>query len=166
MSRGFSNTPVQVTVTVERAGPKVAARKGRSSVQSVMAYYDFRKYVLQERSDGLITCTTQYETAQLFGWDKAFAEYSLPTHIGPDGNTHFYIHPAGKYRNLHSGGHRLRICRSKRTTGYAAGLTHCFRMKGGFSRKHLKMLAEVAGEKFEWMETKERKRVSRDVWLK
>lgn len=139
--------------------------KGRSSANPEMAYYDFRKYVLAERNDGLITCTTQYETANLFGWDTAFPEWSPKIHIDENGKRFFYMHPSSKYRNLHSGGHRLRICRSKSKTGYAAGMTHCFRMKGAFSKKHLKMLAAVAGEKFEWMENQRRKRVSREIWL-
>ena len=130
-----------------------------------MAYYEFRKYVLQERAKSLITVTTQRETAELFGWDTAFEEYELPTHTDLSGNQRIYVHPAGKYKNLHSGGKRLRICRSKRKTGYPAGLTHCFRMKGAFSEKHLKMLAQVAGEKFEWMEGRYGERISRADWL-
>ena len=125
---------------------------------------EFKKLIVARYPTYAISVVTQDATAEHFGWDKAFEEQPIGAQWDP-------IAEAWKPRWQMNrdprwpGGVRLRICRSARKQGYPQGLTHCFRMQGSFSRKHLLALAKVAGEKFEWMEGASGKRISRDVWL-
>ena len=125
---------------------------------------EFLKLVLGENSSGQASVVTQKETAEYFGWADEFPVWRV-RYKNPNGNGGWHAFQPLVPDWRHRGGHRLRICRSKRKTGYPQGLTHCFRMQGCWSRKHLVELAYVAGDKFEWMENKSRRRVDRDVWL-
>lgn len=125
---------------------------------------EFSRLVIEEARTGPVSCTVQTATAEFFGWEQAF----------PGWLERFQAdYPPGRVRNQPSmknplkakGGKRLYICRDKSTTGHPGGKTHCFRMKGAWSRKHLVQLAVVAGEKFEWMESAYGERVKRDDWL-
>ena len=125
---------------------------------------DFIKLNLDADKAGAKCVVTQRETAEFFGWDKAFPEFRLSTRYRRDGST--YEQPTlRRDKSLHKGGDRLRICRAPSKKGHPKGMTHCFRMTGAWSRKHLVQLAVVAGDKFEWMEDTRYRRVSRDVWL-
>lgn len=122
--------------------------------------YEFTKLVVGEVGGSLVSATTQIETARFFGWDKEFEEWRARWkndgwHPGE---------PVWRDRRRR-GGDRRRICRSKSKAGYPRGMTHCFRMTGPWSRKHLVELARVAGNKFEWMEAWNYKKVDREVWL-
>ena len=124
----------------------------------------FVKLILQETKAGTVSVTVQDATAAHFGWDKAFPEWSARYEDGYTGGR--VTKQAGRHHWAYApGGDRLRICRDKKTTGYPAGKTHCFRMKGPWSRKHLVMLAEVADEKFEWMEGQFGQRICREDWI-
>ena len=125
---------------------------------------EFRKLIVGRNRSGCISVVTQLETAEYFGWDREFQEWNERSKSDGWGQ------PVRKFAGYNDGygfpgGSRLRICRSAKKTGHPQGQTHCFRMQGCWSRKHLVELARVAGEKFEWMENKARKRVDRDVWL-
>ena len=125
---------------------------------------NFVKLQLSSDRSGAQSVVVQKETAEYFGWDKAFPEWSEATRVRPDGTSY----PGRSLRpiaGLYRGGKRLRICRAEKKTGYPQGKTHCFRLLGCWSRKHLIQLAAVAGDKFEWMEDTRYKRVDRDVWL-
>lgn len=124
----------------------------------------FVKLVVGENRAGQASVVTQTETAAFFGWDKEFPEWKRRMKSPDEYGGWLPFEPLTADWRFR-GGHRLRICRSKRKTGYPQGLTHCFRMQGCWSRKHLVELAYVAGDKFEWMENKSRRRVDRDVWL-
>lgn len=126
--------------------------------------FEFVKLILQETKGGTVSVTTQDATAEHFGWDKAFPEWNERFQDGYPGGKRAKLAGAGGGPGAH-GGDRLRICRGKSTSGYPGGLTHCFRMKGPWSRKHLVMLAEIAGDKFEWMEGQYGARIRRDVWM-
>ena len=125
---------------------------------------NYVRLILQETKGGPVTVTTQDATAEYFGWDKAFPGWSERFEDGyPYGRV---AKQAGRGDGTRSpGGARLRICRDKCTTGYPGGKTHCFRMKGPWSRKHLVMLADIAGEKFEWMEGQFGRRIRRAEWM-
>lgn len=125
----------------------------------------FAHLMLEETENSRISVVTQVATAELFGWDTAFPRWKPVTHTRPDGTEFFYMHPRVIRNPAVKGGKRLRICRDPKKSGYPAGKTHCFRMKGAWSNRHLVMLAEVAGEKFEWMEGRHGERIDRDVWL-
>lgn len=126
---------------------------------------DFLKLVLDRDKSGAISVVTQKETAQYFGWDEAFEEW--PYHHVWDPAGHWRMSYGRVYMDpRYPGGNRLRICRASRKTGYPQGMTHCFRMQGGWSRKHLVKLAAVAGDKFEWMENTRYRRVDRSDWMK
>ena len=124
---------------------------------------NFVKLVVAKQGKNLISVVTQRETAEFFGWDKAFPVWKRQVQ-GPDYYGGFVpfeeLWPDKKF----SGGKRLYIRRDKSTTGHPQGKTHCFRMHGSFSRKHLIELARVAGDKFEWMEAQFGKRVRRSEW--
>ena len=122
------------------------------------------KLVLEEKSSGAACVITQDATAEFFGWDKAFPGWYERFQDGYPGGK-FPRYAGHDHGPRATGGKRLRICRDKRTTGYPAGKTHCFRMKGPWAKKHLVMLAEVAGDKFEWMEGKFGARIRRDEWM-
>ncbi len=122
------------------------------------------KLVVGENRAGRASVVTQAETAAFFGWDREFPEWKV-RYANPDGNGGWHPFRSIGGDHYYKGGWRLRICRSKRKQGYPQGLTHCFRMQGCWSRKHLVELAYVAGDKFEWMENKNGSRVDRDVWL-
>ena len=125
---------------------------------------DFVRLALGSDRSGEKSVVVKRATAEFFGWDKAFPEWTESIRYRADGTPY----TGGTLRNsrtLHHGGKRLRICRAKSKTGYPQGKTHCFRMVGTWSRKHLVKLAAVAGEKFEWMEDTRYQRVDRDVWL-
>ena len=137
---------------------------GQRPINPVMAYINYIKLVLDRNRSGAISCVTQRETAEYFGWDTAFEEWPLGTRWNPAG------YWQADFRRVHHdprwpGGSRLSICRSKSKHSSPQGTRHCFRMQGGWSRKHLVQLASVAGEKFEWMENTRYARVSRDVWM-
>lgn len=129
-----------------------------------MASDKFTRLVLAEEKSGPVSVTVVRETAEFFGWDKAFPEWNA--RFQPD-------YPGGKKTgrwsmrdpNWEPGGKRLRICRSKSKTGHPQGKTHCFRLKGPWSNRHLIALASVAGEKFEWMEGRNYARIDRKKWL-
>jgi hypothetical protein len=125
---------------------------------------NFLKLVVAQQGKNQISVVTQKETAEYFGWDKAFPEHR-PQWKNPDGSGGW--HPCVKWQpdKKFSGGQRLYICRDKSKQGHPQGKTHCFRMHGSFSRKHLVELARVAGDKFEWMEGKYGARIDRADWL-
>ena len=131
---------------------------------SSFAGFNFLKLVLEERPKNRISVVVVKETAEYFGWDKAFPEWTPPTHIGSDGKPRRYARSTSKCRH-YRGGDRLRICRVASTGGNPAGYTHSFRLVGAWSRKHLAALAQVAGDKFEWMENASYQRMKRDYWL-
>jgi hypothetical protein len=129
-----------------------------------MTILTFKKLVLDRQRSGAISVVTQTETAEYFGWDKAFEEWPIGAQWDPVAGTW-----APRWRMNRDprwpGGSRLSICRAASKHSSPQGQTHCFRMQGGWSRKHLVQLAAVAGDKFEWMENTRYKRVSRDVWM-
>ena len=125
---------------------------------------DYLKLVLDRDKSGAISVVTQKETAEYFGWDKAFEEWPVGAQWHRDG----YWTPNFRTTNHDRrwpGGSRLRICRASSKDGYPQGKTHSFRLQGGWSRKHLVQLAAVAGEKFEWMENTRYGKQSRADWL-
>ena len=124
----------------------------------------YLKLLLEDRQGRPVSVVTQKATAEYFGWDTAFPGFDEPGRVNRQGQ------PVSVQPRLWSdprmpGGSRRRICRTDSRAGYPAGMTHSFRMFGAFGNRHLKMLAEVAGEKFEWMETKQLKRRNRGSWL-
>ena len=125
--------------------------------------FTFIKLLVEDRPSGAVSVITQKETAEFFGWDKAFPEWKPRTQLGLDGRPMKYAWSTSASRHFR-GGDRLRICRVPSTSGHPAGYTHSFRMMGGWSRKHLVALAHVAGDRFEWMEGTYGQRVKRDVW--
>jgi len=124
---------------------------------------NFSKFVLQEQRKQAISVVCQTETAEYFGWLDAFPSWDDRFKADYSGGKKTYQY---KHNNdpRDPGGKRLFICRSKRTTGHPQGMTHCFRVKGSFSRKHLIQLAQVAGDKFEWMEGQYGARIKRAEW--
>ncbi len=106
------------------------------------------------------------ETAEFFGWDKAFPEFHERRAAAGAGNVgmlwgkNLEKYPGSK------GGKRLRICRAKSKNGWPAGMTHCFRIVGNVTNAQLVDLAAVAGEKFEWMSKKNGEKISREDWLR
>lgn len=125
---------------------------------------NFTRLIIQERRDGPISVVCQKETADYFGWSSEFDpwldRYRPDYYYGP-------IKNQARLRNdpRHPGGKRLFICRDKSTTGHPQGSTHCFRMRGSFSRKHLVELARVARGKFEWMEGQYGARIRHAQWM-
>ena len=124
----------------------------------------FHRLVLEEHKSGPVSVVVVRETAELFGWDTAFPEWNarFRDDYGP-GRRVGRLSMADP-RNV-SGGRRLRICRSKTKNGHPRGSTHCFRLIGPWSNRHLIALAAAAGERFEWMEGKNHARISREKWL-
>ncbi len=78
-----------------------------------MAYLNFVKLVVGETRAGQASVVTQAETAEFFGWDKEFPEWKRRMKNAEEygGWLPFYPWRSQKY---YRGGHRLRICRSKR----------------------------------------------------
>lgn len=124
----------------------------------------YLKLVLAHRMGRTVTCVVQESTAHHFGWDTAFSGFDEPGRVNRLGQP-VGIQPRLRRDPRLPGGHRLRICRSRQLQGNPAGMTHCFRMVGAWGNVHLRLLAEVAGDKFEWMETRSGKRVYRESWL-
>ena len=125
---------------------------------------EFLKLLIEDRPGAQVSCVVPATTANYFGWDTAFEGFDVTARTTADGRSSYGIFR----RNAdprYPGGTRLRIRRVASTSGNPAGQTHTFRMQGSFSNRHLAKLAEVAGEKFQWMETKQLKRRSRDFWL-
>jgi hypothetical protein len=106
------------------------------------------------------------ETAEFFGWDKAFPRFR-PLVKG-DGRAQYETFWGNNRENTPGaiGGKRLRICRSKSKSGQPAGMTHRFRIVGNVSNAQLVELAAVAGDKFEWMTKKNGERIDRETWLR
>ena len=124
---------------------------------------NFVKLVVATHGTTQASLVCQKETAEYFGWDTAFPEWKIRWKTTAEGGSGM-IFPGKKDRYGFPGGTRLRICRSKDKSHPLAGMTHCFRMQGTWSKRDLVRVAEVAGEKFEWMESTNYLRVSRDVW--
>ena len=128
-----------------------------------MAAPEFTHLILQYMKGAEASVVVQKATAEYFGWSEAFPHFRDPRPDTSDvGHRRFRLSISNDPRK--PGGHRLRICRSKSKSGMPAGMTHCFRMRGPWSRKHLVALAEVAGDKFEWMESQYGERISRSDW--
>lgn len=106
------------------------------------------------------------ETAEYFGWDKAFPEFHERRERDEQGNMPMAFRSWQQKDPGGQGGKRLRICRAKSKNGWPAGMTNCFRIQGNVTNAMLHQMAEVAGEKFEWMEKKNGKKVSREDWLR
>ena len=106
------------------------------------------------------------ETAEFFGWDKAFPRFR-PLPLG-DGRPNYQVFWGNNRENSPGaiGGKTLRICRSKRKSGHPAGRTHRFRIVGNVSNAQLVELTAVAGERFEWMTKKNGERIDREAWLR
>lgn len=121
---------------------------------------NFVKLVIADHGKNQASVVCQRETAEHFGWDKEFQEWKPRWRVESGWHPCVKLLPDKQF----SGGTRLRICRSKNKKGYPQGMTHCFRMQGTWSKRDLVRLASVAGEKFEWMESTNYARVSRDVW--
>lgn len=127
--------------------------------------YEFGRWILQETKTTRVILITQKATAEYFGWDTAFPEWTPRTRVDHHGQRVVAYTDAMKPAATWFGGKRLTISRHPSTSGNPAGKTHCFRMKGPFSNRHLRQMAEVAGDRFEWMETKWQERRRRSVWL-
>ena len=105
------------------------------------------------------------ETAEYFGWDKAFPEFHERRPRDAEGKMSMGIRNWRQKDPGGQGGKRLRICRSTSKTGHPAGMTHTFRIQGNVTNAMLIAMAQVAGEKFEWMEKKNGSRIDRETWL-
>ena len=128
-----------------------------------MARIEFVHLILQYMNKADASVVVQKPTADYFGWTDAFPHYLDPRPGTDDvGKRRFRVSLSNDPRK--PGGQRLYICRNKSKMGFPAGETHCFRMRGPWSRKHLVMLAEAAGDKFEWMEGQYGARISRSDW--
>ena len=125
--------------------------------------FDFLKLIVETRARDQVSVVVVKETAEYFGWDKAFPEWK--PRLATDALGRIYVNPSRSRWRHFRGGDRLRICRAPSTNGHPAGDTFSFRMVGGWSRKHLAELAKVAGSKFEWMEDASYRRMRRDYWL-
>lgn len=125
---------------------------------------DFVKLQIGADKSGAQSVAVQRATAEFFGWDKAFPEWSAATRVHPDG-TPYSGRSLRPIPGLYRGGKRLRISRAASKHSAERGKVHAFRMIGCWSRKDLVKLAAVAGDKFEWMEDTRYMRVDRDVWL-
>lgn len=123
----------------------------------------YLKLLLEDRPGAAISCVVLAPTAQFYGWDTAFPEFDAVERTNRDG-----IKTRGIFRmdqdQRFPGGHRHRICRSTSKNGWPAGQTNSFRMQGAYSRKHLQMLADVAGDKYEWITLQKGTKVSRAIW--
>ena len=124
---------------------------------------EFTKRVIGESKSGQASVVCLTTTAERFGWDKAFEEWTPRTRVRPDGSRVIYPGMLESHRYF-PGGDRLLICTSKSTKASPRGQTFAFRMQGDWSRKHLVALAVAAGENFEWMETAYHERLSREEW--
>ena len=126
---------------------------------------EFSERILRREANGnAIGIRCQTATMDYFGWSDAFDPFiksyrdfykkdSVPTKevFG---------------RQLHRGGRRHVICRDRSRMGNPAGKTHCFRITGPWRNKDLSRLAEVAGDRFEWMEGFYGERIYREDWLR
>ena len=126
---------------------------------------DFVCLVLRENSSGSVKLITQKATAEYFGWDTAFPEWTPQIRVSGDGGRSVSFQSVRVGSNHRTGGKRLVICRDKSTGGSPRGKTHCFRIKGKFSDGDLRRMAVAAGDRFEWMETRFHERRRRSVWL-
>ena len=124
----------------------------------------YLQLLIEDRPGSPVSVVVQKSTAQHFGWDIAFPGFDERGRVGPSGEPVALIGRLS-HDERRPGGKRLRICRGKSRHGNPAGLTHCFRMRGAFAKRHLLQLAEVAGERFEWMENRSGKRIYREDWL-
>ena len=124
---------------------------------------EFVKLTVEDYGHRTVNVVCVKETAEYFGWDKAFPEWRPRTHIGPSGGELIYLN---RRQNewCWPGGVKHRICRHVSKHSYPKQATNVFRMQGAYSAKHLKALAVAAGNKFEWMSTRKGERVSRAVW--
>ena len=125
----------------------------------------FTRRVLEVKGKNKICLICKTSIAELFGWDTAFPEWSPPIHIRPDGSQFFYVSRKLMGENPYRGGHGIYISRAPSKTGHPGGKTHRFRLIGPWAKRHQVQLAEIAGEKFQWMEDRQGRRVSREKWL-
>ena len=103
------------------------------------------------------------QTADYFGWTEAFEDYTKSRKAFLGDRYNAFCPSLGK--GPHRGGRGLRISRHPSRTGHPAGQCNRFRIVGDWSNKDLARIAQVAGDKFEWMENLRGKRMSREDWL-
>lgn len=125
---------------------------------------DFSERILRRVGKGdAIGIRCQTATMDYFGWSEAFDDFIKSY-------KDFYKKESVPVkevfgRKLHKGGRRHVICRDRSRQGWTPGQTHCFRITGPWCNKDLRRLAEVAGERFEWMEGFYGERIYREDWL-
>ena len=125
----------------------------------------FSERIVRRTSNGsAVGIRCQTATMDYFGWSEAFDPFikSYRDFFGdkPIGVKEVFG------RQLHRGGRRHFICRDRSRHGHPAGKTHCFRITGPWCNKDLRRLAEVAGDRFEWMEGFYGERIYREDWLR
>lgn len=102
------------------------------------------------------------ETAELYGWDKAFPELlDARTAASPTG----FVTDPGRRGWKNSGGVQHRISRSTKTQGWPAGKTNSFRVSGNANSVDLRLIAEATTVEWTWMTCKHGGRRTKGWWL-
>ena len=125
----------------------------------------FTRRVLEVRGDRQVCLICKASIAERFGWDTSFPEWSPPFQVLPDGSRRYTVTPHGVGQRRYRGGDAIYISSAETKSGHPTGKTYRYRLIGSWCKRHQVQLAEVAGEKFEWMENRKGLRVSRADWL-
>ena len=102
-------------------------------------------------------------TANYYGWTEEFEEWSFKPEL-VEGSRQFGLDPGRRGHPQCSSGRRLRICRSASKSGLPAGFTNAFKVTRNVGLLDLAELAHFTNVDWEWMESLDGERVSRDRW--
>ena len=102
-------------------------------------------------------------TADYYGWTQEFEEWSLQPEF-EQGGRKFGFDPGRRGHPQCSSGRRIRICRSPQKQGNPAGFTNAFKVTRNVGLLDLAELAHFTKVDWEWMESLDGERVSRERW--
>lgn len=102
-------------------------------------------------------------TANYYGWTEEFEEWTFQTEF-VEGGRSYGLDPGRRGHPQCSSGRRLRICRSPQKQGFPPGFTNAFKVTRNVGLLDLAELAHFTNVDWEWMESLDGERVSRERW--
>ena len=118
----------------------------------------------QTKSGNAKTLHALRTTADYYGWTKKFEPWVGEIQFF-EGSRGFLLDSGRRGHPQCSSGRRLRICRSPVKGGFPAGFTNAFKVTSNTGLFDLAELAYFTDVDWEWMESLDGERVSRDRWI-
>ena len=90
------------------------------------------------------------DLSQFFGWDQQFEEFYAGKGLGTLPPGHRWYGSLGP-RGAANGGHPFRVLRGPKKGVFTAGLTHSFRLRGTWSMRDVRQVAQAIRVDWNWI---------------